>query len=76
MAVDSNLGAVVGVEGGAIDSIAGNEGRIAQAGWMSVEDCVSSQCISGTQKAGLRGMEPCWKQFLKQARTTKTPVVD
>ena len=31
MAVDRNLGAVVGVEEGAIESIPGNEGRIAQA---------------------------------------------
>ena len=29
--IDSNVGAVVGVEEGAIDSIPGNEGRIAQA---------------------------------------------
>ena len=31
MAIDSNLGAVVGAEEGAIESIPGNEGRIAQA---------------------------------------------
>ena len=31
MAVDSNLGAVVGVKEGAIGSIPGNEGRSAQA---------------------------------------------
>ena len=35
VAVDSNLGAVVGVEEGTIGSIPGNEGRIAQA-WVSV----------------------------------------
>ena len=35
IAVDSNLGAVVGAEEGAIDSIPGNEGRIAQA-WVNV----------------------------------------
>ena len=34
-AVDSNLGAVVGEEEGAINSILGNEGRIAQA-WVNV----------------------------------------
>ena len=34
MAVDSNLGAVVGVEEGAIDSIPSNEGRISQA-WIA-----------------------------------------
>ena len=35
VAVDSNLGAVAGAEEGAIDSIPGNEGRIAQA-WVNV----------------------------------------
>ena len=35
VAVDSNLGAVVGVEEGAIDSIPSNEGRIAQP-WVNV----------------------------------------
>ena len=30
-AIDSNLGAVVGAEEGAIESIPGNEGRIARA---------------------------------------------
>ena len=34
VAVDSNQGAVVGVEEGAIDSIRGNEGRITQA-WVN-----------------------------------------
>ena len=33
--MDSNLGAVVGVEEGAIGSLPGNEGRIAQA-WVNV----------------------------------------
>ena len=35
VAVDSNLSAVVGMEEGAIDSIPGNEGEIAQA-WVNV----------------------------------------
>ena len=34
VAVDSNLGTVVGAEEGAIESIPGNEGRIAQA-WVN-----------------------------------------
>ena len=34
-AIDSNLGAVVGAEEGAIESIPENEGRIAQA-WVNV----------------------------------------
>ena len=35
VAIDSNLGAVVEAEEGAIESIPGNEGRIAQA-WVNV----------------------------------------
>ena len=38
MAVDSNLGAAVGVEEGAIGSIPGNEGRIAQV-WVNARGC-------------------------------------
>ena len=48
VAIGSNLGAIVRADEGAIESIPGNEGRIA----MSEEDCVSSQCISGTRKNG------------------------
>ena len=63
VAIDSNLGAVMGAEEGAIESILGNEGRI-QA-WVNVRggDCVSSQCTSGTRKDGRRGMKLCWMQF-------------
>ena len=35
VAIDSNLGTVVGAEEGAIESIPGNEGKIAQA-WVNV----------------------------------------
>ena len=35
VAVDSNLGAIVGAEEGAIDSIPGNEGRLAQT-WVNL----------------------------------------
>ena len=59
MAVDSNLGAVVGAE----------KVRLFQSQVMKqelpkqmCEEVVSSQCTSGTQKAALRGMKPCWKQ--------------
>ena len=43
VAIDSNLGAVVGAEEGAIESIPGNEGRIAQS-WVNVRGglCVFS----------------------------------
>ena len=43
MAFDSNLGAVVGAEEGAMESIPG----------------VSSQCTSGSLKDGRQGMKPC-----------------
>ena len=58
VAVDSNLGAVVGAEDGAIVSIPGNEES--PKAWVNEEDCVSSRCTSGTQKVGLRGMKPCY----------------
>ena len=53
VAIDSNLGAVEGAEEGAIESIPGNEGRIAQA-WVNVrgEIGVSSHRTSGTRKDG------------------------
>ena len=64
VAVDSNLGPVVGTEEGAMESIPGNEGRSAQA-WVNVRggDCVSSQCTSGTRQDRRRGMKNCGKQF-------------
>ena len=63
VAIDSNLGAVVGAEEEAVESIPGNEGRIAQA-WVNVRgDCVSSRCTSGIRKDGRREMKHCWKQF-------------
>ena len=66
VAVDSNLGAVVGAEEGTIVSISGNEGRFAQA-WVNVRGGLRVfLCTSGTQKDGLREMKPCWKQFLSK----------
>ena len=61
VAIDSNLGAVVGAEEGAIESIPGNEGRIAQA-WVSEEGCVCSRCTSGIRKDGRRETKPSWKR--------------
>ena len=29
------------------------------------------RCSSGTQKTALRGMKPCWRQCLKQTKTTR-----
>ena len=48
-------------EEGAVMSIPGNEGRIAQA-WVNVREiCVSSRC-SGTRMDGRRQMKPSWKR--------------
>ena len=48
VAVDSNLGAVVGVKEGLIDSIPGNEGRIAHA-WVNVRGGFA--CLLGVPRA-------------------------
>ena len=63
VAVDSNLGAVVGAEERAIESIPGNAGRIAQA-WVNVREGLRIFSVYFWQsEGGLRGMKPCWKQF-------------
>ena len=49
VAIDGNLGAVVGKEEGAVDSIPGNEGRISQA-WVNVREvCESCPYTAGTR---------------------------
>ena len=71
VAVDSNLGAVVGAEEGAIDSIPGHEGRIAQA-WVNVRGGLRvfsvyfwhSECWAPRNEALVEAV-------LKQARTTR-----
>ena len=74
VAVDSNTGAVVGVEDGAIDSIPGNAGRIAQA-WVNVRGGlrVFSVCFWHSEGWTPRN-EALLKAVLKQATTT--PVED
>ena len=73
VAVDSNLGPVVGTEEGAIVSIPGNEGSIAQA-WVNVRGCLRVfRCISGTQKVGPRGMRRCLRQWCNRQKTTTHP---
>ena len=55
--IDINLGTVAGTEEGAVESIPGNEGRIAQA-WVNVRGGLRvSPYISGTRKVGPRGMK-------------------
>ena len=73
VAVDSNLGAVVGAEEGTIVSIPGNEGRIVQTR-VNVRGGLwgFSRCTSGTQKPGPRGMKPWWKQFLSKQKHPDT----
>ena len=63
VAIDSNLGAVVGAEEETIESIPGNAGRTAQA-WVNVRGGrVSSQSTFGILRGGRQEMKPCWKQF-------------
>ena len=63
---DSNLGAVVGAQEGAIGSILGHEDRIAQA-WVNVRGGLRfSQFACGIRKDGRREMKHCWKQFCKE----------
>ena len=75
VAVDSNLGALVGAEEGAIDSIQGNEGRIAQA-WVNVRGglCVFSVYIWHTE-GWTRGIEALLEAVVKQARVTRHRVM-
>ena len=63
VAIDSNLGAVVGAEEGTIESIQEMKEESPKHGWMSQEGCVSSRCTSGIRKDGRQGMKLSWKQF-------------
>ena len=53
MAIDSNLGAVVGAEEGATESIPGNEGRIAEA-CVNVRGGLRTFAVYFTRKDGRR----------------------
>ena len=73
VAVDSNLGAVVGVEEGAMDSIPGNEGRIAQA-WLNVRGGLRVFPVYFWHSEGWTPRnEALLEAVLKQARTTRHP---
>ena len=63
VAKDSNLGAVAGAEEGAIESIPGNEGRIAQA-WVNVRGGLRIFSVYiWHSEDGRQEMKPCLKQF-------------
>ena len=64
VAIDSNLGAAVGGQEGAVMSIPGNEGRIAQV-WVN-EGCECLQHTSGTRRDGSQEMKPSWKRCAKE----------
>ena len=73
MAVDSNLGAVLGVKELAIDSVPGNEGRIAQA-WQHVRGELRVFPVYFWHSEGWTPRnEALLEAVLKQARTTRHP---
>ena len=73
VAIDSILGAVVGAEGGAIESIPGNEGRIARA-WVNVrgESRIFSVYFWHSEEWSSRD-EALLEAVLERSRTTKHP---
>ena len=73
VAVDSNLGAVVGAQEGATDSISGNEGRIAQA-WLNVRGGVRVFSVYFWHSGGWTPRnEALLEAVLRQAQTTRHP---
>ena len=61
--VDSNVGAVMGKEDGAAESIPGNEGSIAQA-WVNVRgDMRVLRTNLALGRFGPQGMNFCWKRW-------------
>ena len=73
VAVDSNLGAIVGAEEGAIESIPGNEGRIAQA-WVNVRGGLRIFSVYFWHSEGWTPRnEALLEAVLKRARTTRHP---
>ena len=73
MAVDSNLGAVVGAEEEAIESIPGNEGRIAQA-WVNVRGGLRIFSVYFWHSDGWTSRnEALLEAVLKRTRITKHP---
>ena len=71
VAVDSNLGAAVGVEEGAIESIPDNEGRIAQA-WVNVRGGLRLFSVYFWHSEGWTFRKLCWKQFCSKQQQPDT----
>ena len=73
VAVDSNLGAVVGDKEGAIDSISGNEGSIAQA-WVNVRGVLRVFSVYFWHSKGWTARnEALLETVLMHARTSRLP---
>ena len=73
VALDSNLRAVVVAEEGAIESIPGNEGRIAQA-WVNVRGGLRVLSVYSRHSEGWTSRnEALLETVLKRTRTTKHP---
>ena len=73
VAIDNNLGAVVGAEEGAIGSIPGSEGTIAQA-WVNVRGGLRIFAVYFWHSEGwTSGNEALMEAVLKRTRTTKYP---
>ena len=73
VAIDSNLGATVGAEERAIESIAGNEGRIVQA-WVNVRGGLRIFSVYFWQSEGWTSRnEALLERVLKRTRTPKHP---
>ena len=67
------LGAVVGAEEGVIESISGNEGRIAQA-WLNVRGGLRISSVHFWHSEGWSSRnEALLEVVLKRSRTTKNP---
>ena len=73
MEIDSNLGAVVEAEEGAMESIPGNEGRIAQA-WVNVRGGLRIFSVYLWHAEGWSSRnEALQEAVLKRTRTTRHP---
>ena len=73
MAVDSNMGGVVGAEEGAVESIPGNEGRIAQA-WVNVRGGLRVLSVYFRLSGGWTPRnEARLEAVVKQAKVTRHP---
>ena len=61
VAVDSNLGAVVGEKEGAVTSIQGNEGTIVQA-WVNVREGMGVSSAHFWHSEGPQETKPFWRR--------------